>query len=289
MRYLSPADRHAHVRPKSTLERRAFGELQLIDIESSPGEYRAPPTDFWTLQIITHGAVDAALDFGCGKYRGRGAAGHMILSTAAAEHRYKVTGDHQLVTICIPAAASLKSLAAESVPVAADFGALHARFWRDARVRALGLDIWRAAKGDRFAPSMCADEAQLALVASLARASGANLKLSAQDRLSPAARRRVLEFIETNLAGDCSLRSLAAAAGLSPFHFARAFRHDLGEAPHWYVLLQRVERAKRLLRESRFSVGAVAALCGFATPSRMSDTFARLAGVTPRAYRAATQ
>lgn len=56
--------------------------------------------------------------------------------------------------------------------------------------------------------------------------------------------RRVLDHIGDNLAGDLSLSELAAVAGMSPHYFTEMFRKSTGHAPHRYVLLQRIDRAK---------------------------------------------
>ena len=53
-----------------------------------------------------------------------------------------------------------------------------------------------------------------------------------QTSLNALRRRRVMEFVEANLAASVSLAELAAVAGLSPFHFTRAFRGAFGCPPH---------------------------------------------------------
>ena len=53
--------------------------------------------------------------------------------------------------------------------------------------------------------------------------------------LAAAALRRVAELVETRLADPLAVEDLAAAAGLSVFHFARAFRQATGQGspPSW--------------------------------------------------------
>src|SRR5690242_3313506 len=50
--------------------------------------------------------------------------------------------------------------------------------------------------------------------------------------LSAAARRRVLELIDAHLDARLTITRLAAEVGLSPAHFARAFKQTVGRAPH---------------------------------------------------------
>ena len=96
---------------------------------------------------------------------------------------------------------------------------------------------------------------------------------------------RALDYIEANLDREVRLADLAAVAGLSLFHFARAFKAQLGVPPHRYVLERRIERARRLLADRRRPVIEVAAACGFASPSHFATAFRRQSGMSPRAYR----
>jgi AraC family transcriptional regulator len=64
----------------------------------------------------------------------------------------------------------------------------------------------------------------------------------ARGGLAPAARRRVLELIEARLVTGVSVEELAREAGLSPTHFAKAFKTSLGRPPHQFILARRLER-----------------------------------------------
>lgn len=82
-----------------------------------------------------------------------------------------------------------------------------------------------------------------------------------------------------------SLRTLAAQAGLSPHHFARLFRKTTGTSQHQFVLAQRLEKAQRLLRETKVTLADLALDAGFANQSHLTRMFKRRFGLTPRAYR----
>jgi AraC family transcriptional regulator len=95
----------------------------------------------------------------------------------------------------------------------------------------------------------------------------------------------VAEYIEEHLAEDLSLSQLAEVAGLSQFHFARAFRESMGLPPLRYVSARRVERAKDLLAQPGLSVTQIGAQLGFNDTSHFSASFRKHIGATPSAYR----
>jgi AraC family transcriptional regulator len=98
--------------------------------------------------------------------------------------------------------------------------------------------------------------------------------------------RAVVEYVEDHLGAVLTLDQMAAAAHLSPYHFARQFKSATGLPPHRYVIARRVERAQRLLRQDRdLSLAEVAARAGFSDQSQFSQHFKRTVGVTPRQFR----
>lgn len=108
--------------------------------------------------------------------------------------------------------------------------------------------------------------------------------------LSSAARRRVLEQIEAQLADAeaLSLGRLAALAHLSEFHFARMFRVSLGCSVHGWITQRRLARAQALLSGSDLPLSHVATACGFASASHLNARLRSALGATPQQYRRAT-
>jgi AraC family transcriptional regulator len=103
--------------------------------------------------------------------------------------------------------------------------------------------------------------------------------------LPPAALRRVQVFIEANLGSPIRLADLAARAGLSVHHFARAFKTSTRVTPRTFLEQQRVERSRRLILESRHALAEIAVECGFGTQSRLTTAFKRHTGFTPARFR----
>ena len=56
-------------------------------------------------------------------------------------------------------------------------------------------------------------------------------------------------------------------------------------APYQYLLQQRVERVKQLLKQTDQSIMDIALLCGFNSHSHLSKQFRQLTGMTPKLYR----
>jgi AraC family transcriptional regulator len=99
--------------------------------------------------------------------------------------------------------------------------------------------------------------------------------------LSTVAKRRALELMDAKLDSNLSVELLASEAGLSPAHFARAFRESFGLPPHRYLLHLRLERARRMLDVENAVLADVAQRAGFADQAHFTRFFKREYGVTP--------
>src|SRR6202020_2055034 len=84
---------------------------------------------------------------------------------------------------------------------------------------------------------------------------------------------RVLEYIAANLPSEIHLEDIAAVAGLSVFHFARAFRESTGVTPHQYVLQRRIDTVKTLLRTRNWNLETIASATGFADARHLTQAF----------------
>jgi AraC family transcriptional regulator len=97
---------------------------------------------------------------------------------------------------------------------------------------------------------------------------------------------QVLDYIHDHLEQEIKLADLAELLGMSQFHFSHLFKQTIGIAPYQYLLQQRIERAKQLLKQTDQSVIAIAITCGFNSHSHLSKQFRQITGLTPTAYRA---
>jgi AraC family transcriptional regulator len=97
--------------------------------------------------------------------------------------------------------------------------------------------------------------------------------------------RRIKELVHARMEDDLSLDEMAQSVGLSTAHFARMFRKSTGVTPHQFVLRQRLERAKAMLRAPDARVLDVAVACGFKTQQHFAQVFRDVCGVSPTEYR----
>jgi AraC-like DNA-binding protein len=97
--------------------------------------------------------------------------------------------------------------------------------------------------------------------------------------------RRATAMLEARLDGQVGIAELASACGLSPSHFAHAFRRSIGMPPHRWLLHRRIDLARDLLMRTAMPLADIALDCGFAGQSHFGRVFADLIGTSPGAWR----
>lgn len=103
--------------------------------------------------------------------------------------------------------------------------------------------------------------------------------------LTPFQVKQVFELVGDRLSKNISVLEMANYVGFSPSHFVRQFKQSVGLTPHKYVIQQRVEKAKRLLKKPDLSIARLALDCGFSNQSHLSREFKKYTGTTPKQYR----
>jgi len=96
---------------------------------------------------------------------------------------------------------------------------------------------------------------------------------------------RAIDVVRRDLGRPLRLETIAAAAGLSPFHFHRIFKAMTGETLQQFVKRQRLERALHHMSHSpQRPLTAIALDCGFASSSDFSRSFKQHYGASPRSF-----
>ena len=103
--------------------------------------------------------------------------------------------------------------------------------------------------------------------------------------LSLSQEKRVKELLAANLSGNLRIADLARECGLSASQFSRAFRRSVGMPPHRWLVQQRIELAKMLLRAPGPSLAEVALISGFSDQSHLTRCFSAWTGMSPGLWR----
>ncbi|MEV0106070.1 AraC family transcriptional regulator [Nocardia sp. NPDC050799] len=98
--------------------------------------------------------------------------------------------------------------------------------------------------------------------------------------------RRVRDLVDREYARPLDLDGMAAAAGVSKYHFLRCFAATYGRTPAVYLAERRIERAQDLLRATNTTVTEVCLLVGYSSLGSFSRKFTELVGVSPSEYQA---
>lgn len=257
--------------------------------------YRMPPSSFSVPpardhRVVVHlaGPTLVETDRGGGRRdRGWSDSGHVRFIPAGVPASYVLKGRPDLVLMHI-SCALVDEVAQEicerdpaRISLVQDFGRA------DRALDSIGRLLLAEAEARAPGGRLLADAMARALAVHLLRRYS-SLAPRAPDAPAamPAGRlKRVVEHMRSNLAEDLPLTRLAAVGGLSPSHFARAFREAIGEPPHRYLMGLRVERARDLLERTALPIIEIGMRCGFGQANHFSTTFGRLTGMSPRAYR----
>ncbi|GAB4532044.1 MAG: hypothetical protein Tsb0014_16090 [Pleurocapsa sp.] len=96
---------------------------------------------------------------------------------------------------------------------------------------------------------------------------------------------QTIDYIQTNLDRNLSLELMAKQIGLSRYYFATQFKQAMGISPYQYINQQRIEKAKKLLKQQDRAIADIAFECGFSSQSHFSKVFRQYVSTTPKRYR----
>lgn len=102
----------------------------------------------------------------------------------------------------------------------------------------------------------------------------------AQPKLAEAA-----QLMEANIEEPIELQELATLAGISRRQLERLFLKHLGCTPSRYYLRVRLNRARRLLKQTSCSIVEIASMCGFVSATHFSRCYRKVMGRAPKYER----
>jgi AraC-like DNA-binding protein len=95
----------------------------------------------------------------------------------------------------------------------------------------------------------------------------------------------VANYIQHHMSEPITAEAIAGKLYMSRPYLSRRFKAEAGESLTDFILKEKTEEAKRLLRYSDKPLTAVSAYLGFSSPSHFSRVFKRFTGRTPGEYR----
>jgi len=110
-------------------------------------------------------------------------------------------------------------------------------------------------------------------------------KIRSKESATKTMLKEAAEYIKINHWQSLVLEDIAKNFGLSKFHFLRLFKEFTGMTPYRYMIIERINAAKKLLQTSEMKISEISLMVGFADESNFIRTFKSVSGVTPQAYR----
>ena len=268
---------------------RGWDNIIVEQFQHPPGEGNCHYSDEHTIYLCLAPCSVSLLQIQGGKtYTGLYAKGDISVMPANTRVFARWDGDDNYLRIRIPSRL-IQSVARETIDRNPEELELLPKFrTRDPQIKAIGMMLLSELKQENLGGKLYIESLTNVLVVHLLRRYSGFKSGIANDEsgLSEHQRLQVLEYINEYLNQDIRLADLAQLLGISQFHFSRLFKQSVGTAPYQYLLQQRIERAKQLLKQTNKSIVEIAFLCGFNSHSHLSQQFRQFTGMTPTAYRA---
>lgn len=157
----------------------------------------------------------------------------------------------------------------------------------DVLIQQIGLALKSSLEENMVGNQFYADSMAMALSAHLLRhySTRKHCFREHEDGLSKQKLRQAIAYIDAHLSEDLSLNDIANELGMSQYYFCHLFKRSTGISPHQFLIRQRVERAKHLLKQPERTILSVALECGFAHQSHFARYFRQHTGVNPNQFR----
>jgi AraC family transcriptional regulator len=221
-------------------------------------------------------------------YVGLQSRGDVSLTPAKIPSYSRWESDDSCLNIRV-ASQFIQKIARETIATNPDQLELRLEFQtRDPQLEAIGMMLLTELKQEGIGGKLYIESLANVLAVHLLKQYGASKSQLTihENALSDRQVLQVVEYVSAHLHQDIRLADLAALLGISESYFSRQFKQSVGMTPYQYLLQQRIERAKQLLKEGDRSIADIAFACGFSSHSHLSQQFRQLVGVTPGAYRA---
>ena len=261
--------------------------FSMARVEQTAFSATDPPCSDYVIAVVVAGEFKARVDLGSSWQDVQGQPGSVALTPTRTACSWEMDGAHSLLFLGFNANQHTELLRRIARKPVQDFGALHEQIEILPLVSRLLDRMWLCSQANASDP-LESESLFTHLLATCLHASGQMKRQDMYDeKLSGWQVKRVITLMQEHLGGTITLSSMAAVAGVSEYHFLRAFRNTTGLPPHQYQLMMRINRAKKMIEKTKMSLPEVAFSLGFSSQSHMTTAFGQWVGATPLAYRQA--
>ena len=264
--------------------------VRMLHSRQPAGQFPDPALPEVVLQLVIQGQGQAQIDLGASHGSIPLRSGQVCVAPAYTACDYQLSDPFELLTLTIPFGRAQQVLTESTDGKLSDFGPIHRyEMPHDAVLASLMQQLWSGSVKAPTISLLYAEDVAIAIAARLAwltmKAHGMRPTDNSAPPLFGRRLKRVLTRIDDLIPSELSQHDLAGEAGLSPWHFSRAFKAAVGCSPHRYVHLRRLDRSQQLLRETRLSLIDIAAQCGFSSHAHLTTAFKRAFGYPPSLRR----
>lgn len=265
------------------------GVLELLEVARPAGDMSRPALPDIVLYQDMLGGSRVSGDLGGGHFDVMGRKGNFCLAAPDFSTSAVMEETHQLRSLAFPKTRWQAILdEASDGTFSFDTSCVYGRMFDSPTLRSALRNLWSLCE-DEGAPSrLLAQAAGCEILAELSRIGGASFA-PVRGGLAPWAERRCLELMRARLSEDISLDELAAEAQLSPFHFARMFKRNVGVPPRVYLTRLRIEKACELLERTDLPVTEIAFEVGYSSNQVLARVFLKHRSMSPTDYRRAVR
>ena len=272
----------------------AFGwqDIRVIHLRHSLSQVVVPPSDSHCLLLNLGTPLHLNAQFGKRNFEGEVRAGEVAIIPAGSSWACRSQSSHvRTILLLYLRPLFVRSAVAEfnfsyseiALTPQIGFGSKH--------IRHVAMSLLHELNEANVVGRLYADSLAIALAMQLVRRYSSLKDVHiGSGGMAPHKLRKAIGLIDHHLAeeeeGRVALRVVAKEVGMSYFHFSRAFKQSMGMSPTNYIAERRIERAKKLLQETELPISEIALRAGFSSQSHFTTSFRRVAGATPKAFRA---
>ncbi|MFN7101341.1 MAG: helix-turn-helix domain-containing protein [Pseudorhizobium sp.] len=264
------------------------GILTLLEVERPAGDMSRPAVSDIVLYQDLLGGSRVSGNLGGGRFNIVSKKGDFALAAPDFATEAIMDERHRLRSLAFP-----REQWDRMIDEATDGGSFelplsYGRMFESSAIQSAIRTLWALCEEEGAPSRLLARAAGLEILAELCQLGGRPFA-PARGGLAPWAERRCLELMRERLSEDIGLDELAAEARLSPFHFARMFKHSLGVPPRVYLTRLRMERVCELLAMTDLPITEIAQQVGYSSNQVLARVFMKHQRMSPTEYRRAVR